>query len=93
MTSESAGDWHLKAWAKHLGKKQADLVAERGWTSGRASKVWNGKIPFKRELVAEMAEWLGIEPFELFLTPKRAEGLRRLRATAQEIVEASQEAS
>ena len=85
MSSEQDDDWHLKAWAKHLGKKQADLVNELGWTSGRASKVWNSGIPYKREIVNEVASWLGIRPFELFMRPREAESLRRLRDTAREI--------
>lgn len=70
----------------HRGKRQADLVNELGWLKARASKIWNSQIGYRRDTVAEIAEWLGIRPYELLMHPREAEALRRLRSTAAAIV-------
>mgnify|MGYP002862239982 CR=1 FL=1 len=69
----------------HFGRKQADLVKHLGWDKARASFMWNGKQGYRRKDVAEVSEWLGIEPFELLMSPTEAFGLRRLRETALQI--------
>jgi transcriptional regulator with XRE-family HTH domain len=83
---EEPPDWYLREWAAERGKRQADLVRDLGWLKGRASKVWNGSIPYRRELVDEISTWLGIRPYELLMPPRDALALRRLRETAAEIV-------
>jgi transcriptional regulator with XRE-family HTH domain len=79
-------NWYLREWMRHFGKRQAALVNELGWGKGRASKTWNGKIPYRREIVIELARWLGIRPYELLMPPNEAVNLRRLRETAAAIV-------
>lgn len=70
---------------KHFRKRQASLVNELGWTKGRANYVWHGESPYRRDVVNEIAAWLGIQPFELLMRPQDALSLRRLRDTARAI--------
>ena len=85
MSPESS-DWHLQAWMRHFGKKQAALTNELGWNKSKANHVWHGRQEYRRETVREVATWLGIEPFELLMAPKEALALRGLREMAQQIV-------
>ena len=75
-------NWYLREWMIHLGLKQTALVDDLGWLKSRASKFWNGKHSYRRELVNEIAAWLGIQPYELLMPPAEALRLRRLRETA-----------
>lgn len=87
MTEDPDRDWQLRAWMRYRGKKQADLVRDLDWNRGRASKVYNGSLMYKRDVVNQVSDWLGIMPFELFLRPEEAVALRRLRETAKLIAE------
>lgn len=84
--SKEEPDWYLREWAKLLGKRQADLVNDKGWLKSRVSKFWNGGHSYRREIVNDVADWLGIEPFELLMPPRDAIAMRRLRETARMIV-------
>ena len=75
-------DWHLREWMDRAGKKQADLVRDLGWTRRKASEVYNGEQQYKRDMVGEVSVWLGIEPYELLLTPHRAEQLKNFERAA-----------
>ena len=86
MPTSTTADWELQAWMGYFGKRQASLVNELGWEKSKANDVWHGKRPYRRDLVNEIATWLGLEPFELLMIPERAMALRRLRQTAQLIV-------
>ena len=79
---DSEPNWYLREWMIHLGRKQTALVTELGWLKSRASKFWNGQHSYRRELVNEIAAWLGIQPYELLMPPAEAIALRRLRETA-----------
>lgn len=85
MAAGEKDDWYLKEWLAHFGKIQASLINELGWDKAKASFVWNGKQPYRRSLVNEIAAWLGIKPFELLMPPRDALALRRLRETAVQI--------
>lgn len=65
-----------------LGKRQADLVHDRGWPKGRVSKFFHGRYSYRKEVVNELAEWLQIEPFELLMDPREALAIRSLRTAA-----------
>jgi hypothetical protein len=85
--SKDPPDWHLKEWASHFGKKQSSLVNELGWEKSRAHHVWHSKQSYRREDINAISDWLGIEPHELLMSPRDALSLRRLRQTAQEIIQ------
>ena len=87
VTDTAPSDWHLQAWMRHFGKKQASLRNELGWSKNKSNIVWHGTQPYKRELVNELAAWLGVEPYELLMKPKEALFLRRLRQAAHQIAE------
>lgn len=71
----------------HTKKRQAHLVSDLGWSRRKASEVFNGDQPYKRETVNELSEWLQIEPFELLLPPEEAIALRQLRSSALRIAQ------
>lgn len=81
-------DWHLQEWMDAAGKKQADLVRDLGWTRRKASEVYNGDQPYKRDMLNEVAAWLAIEPYELLLSPARAAQLRHFERAAVAIAAA-----
>lgn len=75
-------DWYLKEWAQHAGKRQADLVNDLGWLKNHAHRIWHGKQPYRRDIVNDIARWLGIEPYELLMPPEQALQLRQFRDAA-----------
>lgn len=79
-------DWYLRDWLQHSGKIQASLVNELDWNKAKASLLFHSKQQYRREDVNEVAGWLGIEPFELLMSPQQALALRRLKSTAADIV-------
>lgn len=79
-------DWYLKQWLKSLGKIQEDVARDLGWNKAKVSLTANGKQPYTREEINEIAFYLNIEPFELLLPPERAMSLRQFRASAEQIV-------
>jgi plasmid maintenance system antidote protein VapI len=79
-------DWYLQEWMARFDKKQAALINELGWTRNKANKIWHGRQPYRREIVNEIATWLGIKPFEMLMSPREALALRQLRETAALIV-------
>ena len=85
-SGENESDWYLREWMKALNRKQSDLARELGWDKPRVSKLFNGRVPYRKELVNELSAWLGIRPFELLMHPREAASLKRLRDTAAEIV-------
>lgn len=72
-------DWYLRDWAARADKIQGDLVTELGWHKTTAHRVWHGRQPYRRDLVNQVARWLGLEPYELFLPPDEALKIRRWR--------------
>ncbi len=63
----------------HFGKRQIALVNELGWNKQKASYLWNGKQPFNRDILNEVAAWLDIQSYELLMPPDEAMRLRQLR--------------
>jgi transcriptional regulator with XRE-family HTH domain len=78
-------DWHLQEWMALLGKRQAHLIRDLGWSRRKASEVYNGDQQYKRDLVNELAQWLGIRPFELLMPPEEAQRIRQFRDAAYAI--------
>lgn len=75
-------DWYLQEWAQHAGKKQADLVNDLGWLKNHAHRIWHGKQPYRRDIVNDVAKWLGIQPYELLMPPEQALQMRQFRDMA-----------
>ena len=75
-------DWFLQDWMARRDKRQADLVRELGWTRRKASELYNGDQPYKRDVVNEVARWLQIEQYELLMPPVEADQLRQVRQAA-----------
>lgn len=82
-------DWYLVAWCEMHGKKQTDLVAELDWNPSKASLFWNGAQRYHRDDVNAVAEFLGIQPYELLMHPEEANAIKRLRISARQIAAAS----
>ncbi len=72
-------DWHLNAWLRSLGKKQADIVRDLDWNKARISLMASGKQPYTRDAVNELSAYLNLRPYELLMHPDDAMLLRRLR--------------
>lgn len=82
MAEHPDRDWFLREWMEHFGKRQAALNNELGWPKSRMNDVWHGRQRYNRDLVNELCEWLGIEPYELLMHPVDATMLKTLRASA-----------
>jgi len=78
-------NWFLQEWMARFDKRQASLANELGWNKGRANHIWHGKQPYNRAIVNEVAEWLGVEPYELLMPPAKAMQLRRFEEAAKAI--------
>ena len=87
MSDTTGPDWFLRDWLRYFGKKQASLVNELGWTKGRANQVWHSEIPYRREVLNEIAAWLELQPFELLMPPHEAMRLRTIRKIARQLAE------
>lgn len=61
----------LKQWREHRGLSQDALAARLDTTGATISRIENGKNNFKREMLEELAEALGIEPGDLFRDPTK----------------------
>jgi transcriptional regulator with XRE-family HTH domain len=85
MASDSENNWYLREWAARDGKRQADLGRDLGWQKNTANRIWHGRQPYRRDIVNQVAAWLGIEPYELLMPPEQAIALRNLRQTARMI--------
>lgn len=85
MADDVQHDWYLRDWMAHLGKKQADMVKDLGWLKGSANKWFHGAHDYRREVVNELAQWLGIEPYELLMPPQLALSIRSMRESARQI--------
>lgn len=92
VADELSPNWFLQDWMRLKDKRQVALVNELGWSKGKASKFWNGKYDYRREIVNEVAAWLEIEPYELLMAPDVALSLRSLRQSALAIAAEQQRA-
>lgn len=73
-------DVYLKEWLRALGKTQADVAKDLDWNKAKVSLIANGKQPYMRDDINQLAEYLNLRPFELLMHPDDAFGIRRLRA-------------
>lgn len=84
-------DWFLQEWAASLGKVQNHLVTELGLHKNTANRIWHGVQPYRRDYVNDIAAWLNIRPFELFLHPDEANAIRRMREDAITIAHSAEQ--
>ena len=69
-----------------LGVRQTDMQREAGWSKATASQLYTGVQSYSPKVVKEAATALKVLPYELLMRPEDAMALRRLRATAIQIV-------
>ena len=85
-----AHDWYFKEWLRYFKKKQADVVRALDWNKSKASLMANGKQPYTRKEINELASYLEVHPYELLMDPDDAMALRRLRQEALQVVKSSE---
>jgi transcriptional regulator with XRE-family HTH domain len=83
--NEPGHDWYLREWLTARGKRQASLTNELGWSKNKANKIWHSRQAYGREVVNEVAAWLGVPAYELLMPPHEAVALRQLRQAAHQI--------
>ena len=88
VKSQPRYDWYLVQWCELFGKKQTDLVASLDWNVSKASLFWNGAQRYHRDDVNDVADFLGIHPYELLMHPDEANAIKRLRVSARQIAAA-----
>ena len=86
VNDQTERDWHFREWMRAKGKRQASLVSELGWSKAKAHDVWHGHQRYNRDLVNEIADWLGVHDYFLFMTPRDAAALDALREVARTLV-------
>lgn len=79
-------DWYLRQWLRALHKRQADLERDLGLNKSKVSLTARGKQPYDRDLINAVANYLNLRPHELLMHPDDAMAIRRLQATAEQIV-------
>lgn len=83
-------NWFIRDWMDAVGKKQADMMREAGWSKATASQLYNGVQDYSPKVVNEAAFVFQCQPYELMMPYEQAMALRRLRADALRVVETSQ---
>lgn len=80
--------WYLREWmaAKEV-SKQSEMCELTGWSKATMSQLYNDTQDFSPKILAEAAEALHIEPYELLMPPGRAMNLRKLERVAFQVVE------
>lgn len=84
----AVAQWYLNSWLKHFGKRQADAARELEWNKAKVSLTASGKQPYTRDDVQEVAEWLGIQPYELLMRPQDALAIHEMRQIATQLLKA-----
>ena len=65
--------WYAKAWIKHKGLKQRDIVARTPFNKGQVSDYIRGKRRWNADVLAEFAHAIGVEPPDLLRPPQEVE--------------------
>lgn len=82
MANVTGPDWFLREWADYYGLTQADMGKELDLHKNTTNRLWHGDQPYRRDYVNDVAAWLKIEVFELFMHPDDAMEIRRFRQAA-----------
>jgi transcriptional regulator with XRE-family HTH domain len=91
MAKTAEADWFLQEWAATCGKLQNHLVTELEMHKNTANRLWHGDQPYRRDYVNQIAAWLNVRPYELFMHPDEAMAIRRLRESALTIASTTAE--
>ena len=83
---KTGANWFIHEWMDMLGVKQTDMIEKCGWSKASASQIYNGKQDYSPKIVREAALALNLREYELLMHPDQAMALRRLQASAEEIV-------
>lgn len=78
-------DWFIRDWMDEMNVSQKMMIERTGWPKSSVSDIYNGKKSYTPYLVAAASRALGIEPHELFMRPKEALAIRRLRQAVEQI--------
>ncbi len=83
-------NWYLPEWMAACGLDyrgaQAEMMRRTGWSKATMSQLFNGTQDYSPKVVNEAAQALSCEPYELLMPPEKAMAIRRLLASAQQIV-------
>ncbi len=83
---KSGPAWFIKNWMDSLGIKQSDMIRLCDWSKASANQIYHGKQDYNPKIVADAAQALNAEPWELLMPYEQAMGLRRFRAAAKAVV-------
>lgn len=82
--------WYLPEWMAARGMEgrgaQTKMRELTGWSRATMSQLYNGDQDFSPKILAEAAQALKCETYELLMHPDRAMSLRRMREDALRIV-------
>lgn len=86
-------DWYLREWLETLRVRfpHAWLQTETGWSDGKVSNVLSGKKRYDKDIVNLVSEKLGIQPYELLMSPQLANAIRAMRSEAPKLAAATEE--
>lgn len=83
-------NWYLREWMNMTFPqergRQAKMSELTGWSKATTSQLYNNAQDYSPKIVKEAADALNAEPWELLMPPERAMAIRRIRASAEEIV-------
>lgn len=88
---KQGASWFIREWMDYYGIKQAQMIDKTGWSKASTSQIYNGIQDYSPKIVAEAAAALNLQNYELLMHPDKAMALRRLQASAEQIVQIAHE--
>lgn len=83
--------WYLPEWMEASGLKgrgaRERMRELTGWSKATMSQLYNDNQDFSPKILAEAAQALNCQPYELLMRPEAAMAIRQLRQDALRIVE------
>lgn len=79
--------WFIREWMDYYGLKQARMMELTGWSKASTSQIYNGVQDYSPKIVREAALAMNLQEYELLMHPDDAMSLRKLRSTAEQIVQ------
>ena len=83
--------WFIKEWMLYYSIMQARMMEKTGWSKASMSQIYNGQQDFNPRIVKQAASALNLQNYELLMHPDKAMALRRLQASAEQIVQIAHE--